>query len=346
MRTWAEISRSRLASNYRNITAAVGPNVLVAGVVKANAYGHGAVEVSRVLVAQGASWLAVSNVTEGVELRAAGITKRILVMGGVFTSERELLWEANLTPVVHSLAELQEFDALAKPLAVHLKVDSGMARLGTRASALQIADAVRSLCAVNVEGLMSHFATPDNAAQSAAQLECFDAVLAAITPQFVHTASSFALDNVHARYNMVRPGIGLYGYAPVCNVKPVLTWKARIIALKDLPSGAPIGYGARYHATHPMRTAVIAAGYADGLPRALTNRGHVFVASHAAPIVGAVSMDLTTVDVTNVPGLKQGDEVEIIGSHISAEDIANVVDTISYEILTGIGNRVKRIYID
>ena len=346
MRTWAEISNSRLAENYRNISAELGAGIAVVGVVKANAYGHGAVHCSRTLVAEGASWLAVSNVEEGLELRKAGLAVRILVMGGVLPDERGSLAEAALTPVIHSLSELQEFDSLGKPLCVHLKLDSGMARLGTRADAGDIASACRSLRHVYIEGLMSHFASPDEPVQTTAQLTRFQEVLSVLNPPFVHAASSLALQNPSALYNMVRPGIALYGYAPVCHVKPVLSWKARILALKFLPTGAPIGYGARYRATRPMQTAVIAAGYADGLPRALTNKGHVVIGNALAPIVGSVSMDLTTVDVTDLPGLREGDYVEIIGHRLDAEAIAQAVGTISYEILTGIGNRVKRIYVD
>jgi alanine racemase len=347
LRTWVEVSLRRLSANYRNILATVGPGVGVAGVVKANAYGHGAVEVSRVLASEGAEWLAVSNVAEGVELREAGLGTRILVMGGVFPFEREAMLAARLTPVVHSLAELREWDALGKTLDVHLKVDTGMARLGMREDPSEIVKAVSGLRSVRVEGLMSHFASPDQQVQSDEQIARFEEVLRSIRPDVLHFASSCALtERLRGSWlTLVRPGIALYGYAPVCDVEPVLTWKARVVMVKELPKGATVGYGARYLAPGAMRTAVIAAGYADGVPRALTNQGKIEIAGCLAPIAGAVSMDLTTIDISRITAdVRVGDEATIIGEKINAEDIARTVGTISYEILTRIGNRVERRY--
>jgi alanine racemase len=346
MRTWVEISLDQLVRNYGNIGASVGPSVAVAGVVKANAYGHGAVPVSRALVAAGARWLAVSNTAEGIELRRAGLDARILVLGGVLPFERAGVIEHNLTPVLHSLAELREWDELPGSTQVHIKVDTGMARLGMREEPSSIAAAIEGLRHVRVEGIMSHFATPDDPAQSESQLTRFQEVLHAVQPEVVHLASSFALaDRLKGAWlTLVRPGIALYGYAPVCGVKPVLTWKARVVGLKQLPKGAPIGYNARYHAPRDMRTAVIAAGYADGVPRSLSNKGHIEIAGSLAPIVGAVSMDLTTIDITDCGNVQINDEAIVIGNRITADDMAKTAGTISYEILTGIGNRVARAY--
>jgi alanine racemase len=351
MRTWAEISLDQLSVNYRNICSGVGPAVAVAGVVKANAYGHGAVPVSQTLVDAGAKWLAVSNTAEGIELRRAGLDVRILVLGGVLPFESAGIVEYNLTPVLHSLDELREWDALQGasrvPLKqVHIKVDTGMARLGMREEPSAIAAAIASLRHIRVEGLLSHFATPDDPVQSESQLTRFQEVLQVVEPEVVHFASSFALTErlKGAWLTLVRPGIALYGYAPVCGVKPVLVWKARVVGLKELPQGAAVGYNARYHAPRDMRTAVIAAGYADGLPRSLTNTGHIEIAGKLAPIVGAVSMDLTTIDVTDCGSIQINDEATIIGERITADDMAKSAGTISYEILTGIGNRVERVY--
>jgi alanine racemase len=339
MRTWAEISLERLAQNYRNIQTKVGKTVLVAGVVKANAYGHGAVPVSRALVEEGAEWLAVSNVAEGLELRRAGIAARIMVMGGVLPFQRQALLDAHLTPVVHSLEELREWDAVGRILSAHLKVDTGMARLGMREAPAAILAAVAALKHVHVEGLLSHFATPEDPVQSAAQMERFEAVLRVVKPEVIHFASSFAIsDRLKGSWlTMVRPGIALY--------ERVLTWKAAILAVKNLPKGEPVGYGARYRAERDIRTAVIAAGYADGVPRALTNKGSIAIGDCLAPIIGAVSMDLTTIDVTDCAPVHIGDEAVIIGGAITADDVAQMAGTISYEILTGIGNRVERVYI-
>ena len=345
MRTWAEISLPRLVQNYANIRAAVGSSVAVAGVVKANAYGHGAIPVSHALVEAGAEWLAVSNVAEGIELRRAGIGVRILVMGGVLPPEREELVQHKLTPVVHSLEELGEWDVLGGP-PVHLKIDTGMARLGMRGEPTAIAAAISALRQVHVEGLMSHFATPSDPVQSEAQLVLFEQVLHLVRPEVVHFASSFAIaERLRGAWlTLVRPGIALYGYAPVCDVKPVLTWKARVLGVKHLPKGAAVGYNARYQAPRDIRMAVIAAGYADGMPRALTNNGQIEIGGQLAPIIGAVSMDLTTIDVTDCGPIQIGDEAAIIGERITADDVARAAGTISYEILTGIGNRVQRVY--
>jgi alanine racemase len=340
LRTWVEISRERLAANYRALRAAAGAEV--AGVVKANAYGHGAVEVSRILVAEGARWLDVSNVAEGVELRDAGLEARILVMGGVLPFECEALFSKRLTPVVHSIEELRELDSLGRPLAIHFKVDTGMARLGSTASAGEIVQAVRELRYLKLEGLLSHFATPGDPRQTEEQVLRFREVVDLIRPEIVHFSSTGAVA-LDLGLTMVRPGIGLYGYG-AAGVGPVLTWKARVIAVKELPAGVPVGYGARFVTARPTKTAVIAAGYADGFPRALTNSGRVLIGGKPASIIGAVSMDLTTVDVTGL-AVQTGDEATLIGEGLGADEIAELTGTISYEVLTGIGNRVARVYV-
>lgn len=338
MRTWAEISLDRLAQNYRGIQVKVGKAVHVAGVVKANAYGHGAVPVSRTLVEEGARWLAVSNVAEGLELRRAGIDVRILVMGGVLPDQRQALLDGHLTPVVHSLEELREWDAIGRIFDAHLKIDTGMARLGMREEPGAIVTAIAASKHVHVEGLLSHFASPEDPVQSAAQMARFEEVLRVAKPEIIHFASSFAItDGLKGSWlTMVRPGIALY--------ERVLTWKASVVGVKDLPKGETVGYGARYRAERDIRTAVIAAGYADGVPRVLTNKGRVAIGGCLAPMIGAVSMDLTTIDITDCPPVHVGDEAMIIGDAITADDVAQLAGTISYEILTGIGNRVERVY--
>ena len=346
MRTWVEISLENLEWNYRNIVRSVGESVAVAGIVKANAYGHGAVPVSRALVSSGACWLGVSNVAEGVELRQAGLNVRILVLGGILPFERQALLDHRLTPVIHSLSELRECDAMGYSIPVHIKIDTGMARLGMREAPEAIAAAIAALKTVRVEGLMSHFATPDDPVQSEAQIEQFEKVLAAVRPEVIHFASSLALaPRLSGSWlSLVRPGIALYGCAAVCEVKPVLNWKARVLSVKLLPQGSFVGYNARYQTTRETRAAVIAAGYADGIPRALTNKGHVEINGTLAPIIGAVSMDLTTIDVTECGPVSTGDVAHIIGEKVSADEMAHAAGTISYEILTGIGNRVQRVY--
>jgi alanine racemase len=370
-RTWAEVSRERIAANFRSIRNAVGPAVEIAAVVKADAYGHGAVEVSRVLAAQGAKWFAVSCVDEGVALRQAGIDARILVMADYFAYSRAALFEYGLTPVLHTLGDLRDLDAFARsrntPLPFHLKIDTGMGRLGTLAGAAEIACAIKDASNLKFEGLMTHFASSADYTQPQTenQMAAFSRVSQALcaqgaSPTYTHLASTnpIAYGRREAWHNMVRPGHALYGYLspargaaphPVLRLSPALQWKARILATKDVPAGSLIGYGGIYCASRPMRIAVLAVGYADGLSRHLSNRGHVIAAGRLVPIVGAISMDVTTIDITDCPSLNAGDAVTLLGSEgtvsIDAEQMARMAGTISYDILCGIRTRVNRLYV-
>jgi alanine racemase len=366
-RCYVEISRSRIASNYRSVRDAVGPGTQIIGVVKANAYGHGAVEVATVLAAEGAKWLAVSSVEEGITLRGAGIDCRVLIMAGVMRWEHEALREFRLTPVAHSLDDLRRFDE-GGPLEVHLKVDTGMNRLGTRGTATEIAGAVTALRNVRVEGLLSHFASAADftSTQTDEQIREFTGIgqaLAAlgVRPTLMHFASTNAIayPRRSAWLSLVRPGHAIYGYVspargsaprPVLAVKPALSWRARIISVKDVPAGSKVGYGGSFTALSPMRLAVLAAGYADGVPHRLSNKGSVIAGGRLAPIVGTVSMDLTTIDITNSPGMQAGDEVTLLGREgevsLDAQQIARVAGTISYNVLCGISARVKRFYVE
>ena len=372
-RSWVEISLQQIAANFQAIREVVGSSVEVMPVVKADAYRHGAIEVSRRLTSDGARWLAVSNVEEGVVLRESGVTARILVMADFLPGERQSLLDFNLTPVIHALEDIAEWDRLAAGKGVtapyHLKIDSGMGRLGTRAPAAAILEAVAKAKHVKLEGLMTHLASSANYAtsQTEEQLRTFESVCsdlaqAGVHPEFLHLASStpVAYGRRDAWKRMVRPGHAIYGYispvakgnAPpaVLNVRPALTWKASVLAVKDLPAGALVGYGGMYRAPQPMRIAVLAAGYADGIPHRLSNKGRVIAKGHFAPIIGAVSMDLTTIDVTNCPPLVVGDAVTLLGSEggisIDAQRMARVAGTISYSVLCGIHARVRRIYVD
>jgi alanine racemase len=339
-------------------------------VVKADAYRHGAVEVSRVLEERGARWLAVSNTDEGIALRDAGIRTRILVMADFLPFTREAMLAYDLTPVIHSLEDLAELNRLAASRSgrycCHLKIDSGMGRLGVRAEAFDVAQAILEARNVEVEGLMTHFASAANyqTEQTDEQLRAFEKMAAALTeagvrPKFLHSSSTIpvAYGRTAAWQEMVRPGHAIYGYvsparghAPprMLNVKPALSWRATILSTKEVPAGALIGYGGMYRATQPMHIAILAAGYADGIPHRLGNRGSVIVAGKLAPIVGAVSMDLTTIDVSRSE-VKPGDAATLLGSEgsvsIDAQQIARWAGTISYSVLCGIHARVKRLYI-
>jgi alanine racemase len=370
-RSWVEISRGQIVANFKAIKDVVGSDVEVMPVVKADAYRHGAIEVSRSLVNDGARWLAVSNVEEGVALRQAGVTARILVMADFLPVGRVAMIQHDLTPVIHSLEDLRHLDQLAigreAPLLYHLKVDTGMCRLGTRAEAGEIARAVQSYSRIQLEGMMTHFASVSDftVEQTEQQTSCFFDLLEqlkqqGIQPKLVHLSStgSIAYRRRAAWANMVRPGHAIYGYvspargsAPgnLLKVRPALTWKAAVLTVKDIPQGALVGYGGMFRATQPMRIAVLAVGYADGLPHRLSNRGRVIACGKYANIVGAVSMDVTTIDVTHCPGIQTGQAVTLLGSEgdarVDAQDIAKVAGTISYSVLCAISSRVRRIYI-
>jgi alanine racemase len=290
-------------------------------------------------------------------------------MAGVMPWEHQALRENRLTPAIHSLGELADFAAeAAEPLDVHLKIDTGLNRLGARAGAGEIVAAIQAARGIRVEGLMSHFASAADftSAQTEEQIRAFDNVAAAladvgIRPPFTHCASTNAIAYVRpgAAKTMVRPGHAIYGYvssarghAPhaTFQVEPALSWKTHIVTVKDLPVGAKVGYGGTFIAHAAMRIAVLAAGYADGIPHRLSNKGKVIAAGKFAPILGKVSMDLTTIDISASPHLKPGDEVTLLGREgdvsLDAQQIASTAGTISYNVLCSISARVKRCYVD
>jgi alanine racemase len=364
------VSRDQIARNYRNVCAVVGPHVEVAAVVKADAYGHGSLEVSRVLVGEGAQWLAVSSVDEGVALRTGGIGQaRILVMGGFLSCEGEALAAHNLTPAIHSLGQMRDLDRLAqaagKPMPFHLKIDSGMGRLGTRASAAEILQALADLRCARLEGLMTHFASAADygSTQTDDQVAYFRDIYgelrqAGVNGVRLHMASTNAIGYGRIEGSMVRAGHALYGYvspargdAPrqLLHVQPALTWKAKLLAVKEIPEGALVGYGGTFRAPRPMRIGVLGAGYADGIFHRLSNRGKVIADGKLTPILGTISMDLTTIDLSHTAALGPGDEVTLLGAEgntrLDAQQIARVAGTISYNILCSISARVKRVYV-
>lgn len=371
-RSWVEVSLTQVAKNFRAVREVVGDGVEVMAVVKADAYRHGAIEVSRALEQSGARWLAVSNANEAIALREAGIRSRIVVMADFLPVEREALLAYELTPVIHSLDMLAEWNALAvragRRLQYHLKIDSGMGRLGARATAAEVIAQIQANPAIEFEGLMTHFASAADyvSGQTEDQVAVFGKELAALVeaglrPQYTHLSSTtpIAYGRREAWGNMVRPGHAIYGYvsqvkgvAPerVLDVKPALQWKAAILSVKDVPAGSPIGYGAIYRTQAPTRIGILGAGYADGIPHRLSNRGKVIAGGKLAPILGAVSMDLTTIDITACPELGPGDAVTLLGSEdgvsIDAQQIARWAGTISYSVLCGIHSRVTRVYRD
>jgi alanine racemase len=370
-RSWVEVSREQIGKNFDAIRQVVGSETEVMPVVKADAYRHGAVEVSRVLEHRGARWLAVSSTEEGVALRDAGVQARILVMADFLPFTREAMLAYELTPVVHSLEDLAELNRIARAretrFRCHLKIDSGMGRLGISPDADSILAALAAAPAIELEGLMTHFASAGNyqSGQTEAQIEVFETMCEALSragvrPRYLHLSSTIpiAYGRKRAWREMVRPGHAIYGYvspargnAPArrLNVCPALTWRATVLSVKELPAGSLIGYGGMYRAAEPVRIAILAAGYADGIPHRLSNRGRVIANGKFAPILGAVSMDLTTIDVTAIPDLRPGDAVTLLGhdggARIDAQEIAKMAGTISYSVLCGIHARVKRVYV-
>lgn len=366
-RNWVEISLAQVRANYDELKRAAG--VEICAVVKADAYRHGAERVASALEAHGARWFAVSNTEEGVKLRQAGINGHIIVMGDFLPFEQEALRDYSLTPVIHSLSRLRDYQRFAaqQPSGdwpVHVKLDTGMGRLGVRTAIQQVIDALRDCAPLRFEGLTTHFAAASDfdSPQTPNQIARFEHGLTALqvaglTPAMVHMSSSapvvFGLKQAFG--TMVRPGISLYGYglhgspsapAAQATVKPALTWNARILEIRDMPAGAAVGYNARWHAPCASRIGVIACGYADGIPHQLSCKGHAVVAGQLVPFVGAVSMDLITLDLTSVPQAQCGGTATLIGPGYDAEDMAREAGVISYSVLCGLGNRVARVYLD
>lgn len=350
-----------LAANLGALRRAAG-GLEVHPVVKADAYGHGLLPVALRLQQEGADGLCVALLEEGLSLREGGVELPILVLSGLHAPGGQALLGAGLTPVVHdelgarALAEA----AGTKPCRVHLKLDTGMARLGLPTSELPgFLDGLESMDNLLIEGVMTHLSSADtDPAVTRGQLERFDAALEMIVerghqPKHVHAANSAGMYfGMPASHTMVRPGISLYGVPPApgmgADLLPVMTLRSEILSVRALPSGAPVGYDETFRTSRPSRVATVAMGYADGLMRAASNRARVLVGGLACPVVGRVSMDLTTVDVTDVPQCMAGDEVVIIGRQgdavLGAAELARACDTISYEVLTAISRRVPRYY--
>lgn len=338
-------------------------------VVKADAYGHGSVECSRRLEHEGAEWFGVALPEEGVELRDAGIEKPILCFGN-WPGQEQMMLRKRLTPVVYQLDRLAAFDRAAaeagEKLKVHIKLDTGMGRIGLLAeNAAEFAGEIKRFNHIEVDGLMTHFASADEIVSELTDLQMrrfADAVSAfhaqGFRPTYLDMANSpGAVVHPASRSTMVRIGGLLYGLGGDVlprgfvgpELRPVMSLQTQISFLKQVPAGTTIGYGATFTTESESLIATLPIGYHDGYPRSLSNKGKVLINGQFAPVVGRVSMDWTTVDVTDVPEVKVGDAVMLIGSQgdssITVEDIAAAANTISYEITCGISNRVPRKYI-
>jgi alanine racemase len=365
--TTAEVDLGALVYNYQQLRQFAPASIKFLAVVKADAYGHGAIPVSKKLEELNTDFLGVARVQEGVELRNGGIKKPILVLSGVYQEEVEEVLDYRLTPMVYRLEIAEALSAAAskrgKKIPVHLKVDTGMGRIGVLAEeAPAFANRVRKLKNLEIEGIASHLSTADegDSAFASEQLERFSRTIEAmkrldIDPLFCHIANSAALVNLPAaHFTMVRPGIMLYGSYPSPSLKDkvslrqVMSWKSHIADIKKLPAGYPVSYGRTFITRQPSRIAAIPVGYADGYNRLFSNRGEVLLKGMRVPVVGRVCMDWTMVDVTDVTGVEVGDEVVLMGSQsgreITPEEMGGWIGTISYEILCSVGKRVSRIY--
>ena len=363
------IDHAALRWNLRQIQKKIGPRVEILSMVKADGYGHGAVEVARTLAKSGSDAFGVATVEEGIELRQGRIKQTILVLAGAYVEQLGQFIEFKLTPVLHEIETLKAFEQKTRQqrttLKFQLEVDTGMGRIGFPSGEIDTWLApLGKLKALKLTGIFSHFSEAESANEkyAAAQLKSFQRVLDRLCREGIvhapsHMSKSAALITVPAaHFAMVRPGLILYGVYPAPNLKkqirlkPVLTWKTRIIQLKCSPAGSSIGYGRTFVTKRNSLIATLPVGYADGYRRLLSNRGQVLVRGKRAPVVGRVSMDLTTVDVTDIRNVQQGDEVVLLGrqgsGEISADEMAGWANTISYEIFTSIGARVPRIHIN
>jgi len=373
--TWAEIDLNNLANNFRNIKQRVGSQTKVMAVVKANAYGHGAVACARRLSSEGADWFGVALPEEGIELRESGIAQPVLCLSGFWGDQSALCLQHRLTPVAYRIDMLKRLNRAARDAGVvadvHVKVDTGMGRLGARFDELsEFLAALSGLKNIRVDGVMTHFAAADDMSCQPLthdQVRRFHEAVSVFrqhghTPTHLHLANSAATFAEKESWGtMVRPGGVLYGlWRDVLphsvgdpDLLPVMSVHSRITLLKWVPAGETIGYGCTFEASRRSLIATLPIGYHDGYMRGLSNRAHVIVRHAYAPVVGRVSMDLTLIDVTGIEGVEIDDRVTLLGMdepgselQVTAEDLARISGTLSYEVTCGVSARVPRDYID
>ena len=368
--TWAEVDLGRLRENFRSIKAFCGADILYMAVIKANAYGHGATRCARILEAESADWFGVATMEEGVELRQAGITRPILILGGIWPGQEIHFRNFDLTPLIFTMdqAERVNNDARSASMTtrVHVKIDTGMNRIGFRPEqASEAATRMAELNYIEVEGVMTHFAAADMVSESKfsnQQISIFHSAVDAFLcaghrPKIIDLANSpAAVAYPHSRAKLVRIGGLLFGVTGDLipkiidqpELKPVMSIYSKIAMMKVVPKGESVGYNRTFTAERDSLIATVPIGYNDGYDRSLSNKGEMIVRGTKVPVVGRISMDWTTIDVTEVPEARVGDQVIVLGAEgqrsITAEDIARTVGTISYEVTCGIGPRVPRIY--
>ncbi len=366
-RTWAEIDLDALAHNYRRLRERMGPASRFLGVVKADAYGHGAVEIAQTLEELGAEYLAVSNIDEARELRQAAVRLPILQLGLTPPEQTEQVLACNVTQSVYSLGAAQEFsrraEALGARMRCHIKLDTGMSRLGFSCDEANFRQSLEDICQVcrlpglEAEGVFTHFAVADEPAgedYTRMQHRRFAAMLSALEERGVtfairHCANSGATVNYpDFAYDMFRPGILTYGagdQAEALGLKPVMTLKSTVGCVRRLEADTAVSYGLTCRTQRPSRVGVLPIGYADGFHRSLSNRWQVWTPYGAAPLLGRICMDMCMVDLTDLPQIREGDEVEIFGPHRSVNDAARSAGTIPYELTCAVSKRVPRVYL-
>ena len=373
-RTWAEISLPNLEHNYRALRALLPEGCRFLGVVKADAYGHGAVPVARKLEELGAEYLAVACLAEARELREAGVRAPILLLGYTPTDCAEELLHYGLTQTVYDLESARAFSAAAQAagrrLRIHVKADTGMSRLGwlcNEGHRTEAADAIAAVCALpglEAEGIYTHFANADgDEAYTMGQFTRFLELLSelegrGITFPIRHCAASAAVLKYPCTHlDMVRPGVALYGHYPdpSCEgldgvgLRPVMALKTRVASVKAVPAGTPVSYGGDFVSEHPMRIATIPIGYGDGYPRSLSDTGYVLIRGKKAPIIGRICMDQFMVDVSDIPEVKFGDKVTLIGrdqeEYLPVEKLSELSGRFNYEFVCDLGKRIPRVYV-
>lgn len=363
---WAEIDLGAIAHNVGQIRKMTANNAQICAVIKADAYGHGAIAVARTVLQAGADRLAVAIINEALALRQAGFRVPILILGYTPACQAAIVVEQDLTQTIFSIESAQALSGAAvaagKIVNVHIKIDTGMGRIGIRPEdAGKFAAAVAALPGIRIEGVFSHFATADSRDKSFTyeQYKQFTAGLAYIEAKGIHIPirhianSAAILDFPHMHLDMVRPGIILYGLWPsdemeqTIDLRPAMKFKAQVCFSKDMPAHAGISYGRTYITEQVSRIATLPVGYADGWSRLLANKTSVLVRGQRAPLVGRVCMDQCMIDVTHIPGVVPGDEVLLFGGvELPVEEIAEHMGTINYEIVCMIGKRVPRLYVE
>lgn len=361
---WLDIHLSAITENTRRVRRHLGPRASVLAVMKANAYGHGLLPSAMAALRGGAAWLGVAVLDEALELRDNGVTAPVLLMGAPLPDDAGEIVAAAVSQVVSTREAVEAFSraavAQSREIGLHLKIDTGMARVGADpAEAVGLAALIAGLPGVRLEGVCTHFATSDeDAAFLAYQAETFQTVVQrleaeGLRPPWAHAANSGAVQNApDTRFNLARPGLLVFGCPPVRDAKPdllpALEWKARVTQVRAMPKGRAVGYGLTRRLERDSRLAVVPLGYADGWPRSLSNRGRCIIGGEWAPVMGRVSMDQFLADVTDSPNVAVGDEVVLVGEQgdrrQTVDDVAYAAGTITHEILTGLSLRLPRVY--